>query len=198
MSCLEGLALEYVCKRKIDKYRDIKKEMSRRFNTKDNPISARRKLQFIRKHEGEMLQEFAQRVHFITIDGYSESGKKAIDQTSAESFLRDCRDKEAARSVMEKNTKNIHEALDLIKASIANQQAVYGSSKAYYHRQISFAPSEQHADTEMVFPYTGVSDTISKFLEVPFGRLLSLVQRKKELHLSPMLKFVSSKNFAKQ
>lgn len=71
LSCLEGLALEYVCKRKLHKYRDIKKEMSRRFNTKDNPISARRKLQYIRQHEDERLQEFAQRVHFITIDGYS-------------------------------------------------------------------------------------------------------------------------------
>lgn len=148
LSCLEGLALEYVCKLKLDKYRDIKKEMSRRFNTKDNPISARRKLQYIRQHEDERLQEFAQRVHFITIDGYSESGRKAIDQISTESFLRGCRDKEAARSVMEKNPKNIHEALDLIKASIANQQAVYGSSKAYYHRQVSFAPSEQHTDTD--------------------------------------------------
>lgn len=86
LSCFEGLALEYVCKLKLDKYRDIKKEMSRRFNTKDNPISARRKLQYIRQHEDERLQEFAQRVHFITIDGYSESGRKAIDQISTESF----------------------------------------------------------------------------------------------------------------
>lgn len=81
LSCLKGLALEYVCELRLDKYRDIKKEISRRFNTKDNPISARRKLQYIRQHEDERLQEFAQRVHFITIDGYSESGRKAIDKS---------------------------------------------------------------------------------------------------------------------
>lgn len=43
LSCLEGLVLEYVCKLKLDKYRDIKKEMSRRFNIKDNLIFVRRK-----------------------------------------------------------------------------------------------------------------------------------------------------------
>lgn len=78
--------------------------MSRRFNNKDNPISVRRKLQFIKQYEDESLQEFAQMVHFITID-YSESGRKAVDQISTESFfIKGCRDKEAARSVMEKKS----------------------------------------------------------------------------------------------
>lgn len=134
LGCLERPALEYVCKLKLEKYRHIKKEMSRRFNNKDNPISARRKLQFIKQYEDESLQEFAQRIHFITIDGYSESRRKAVDQILTESFIRGCRDKEAARSVMETNPKNNHEALDMIKTSIANQQAVYAASKAYYHR----------------------------------------------------------------
>lgn len=96
--------------------------MSRRFNNKDNPISARRKLQFIKQYEFESLQEFPQRVHFITIDGYSESGRKAVDQISTESFIRGCRVKETARSVMEKNPKNVHEALGMIKTSIANNK----------------------------------------------------------------------------
>ncbi|XP_061170296.1 protein FAM133-like [Saccostrea echinata] len=69
-SSLDGQALEYVCKLNLDSYKKIKKEMSRRFNTKENPISARRKLQYMKQHEDESLQQFAQRVHFITIDGY--------------------------------------------------------------------------------------------------------------------------------
>lgn len=108
LGCLEGSALENVWKLKLEKYRHIKREMSRRLNNKDNPISARRKRQFIKQYEDESLQEFAQRVHFITIDGYSESGRKTVDQISTESFIRDCRDKEPARSVMEKNPKNIN------------------------------------------------------------------------------------------
>lgn len=98
--------------------------MGRRFNNKDNPISARRQLQFKKQYEDESLQEFAQMVHFTTVDGYSESGRKAVDQISTESFIRGCRDKEAVRLVMEKNPKNIHEALDMIKTSITNQQGL--------------------------------------------------------------------------
>lgn len=122
--------------------------MSRRFNNKDNPISARRKLQFIKQYEDESLQEFAQRFYFITINGYNESGRKAVDHISTENFIMGCRDKEAARSVMEKNPKNIHEALDMIKTSIANQQAIYGTSKAFYYRQVSFDMSEQNTSDE--------------------------------------------------
>lgn len=47
-----------------------------------------------------------------------------------------CRDKEAAKLVIEKNPKSIHEALDMIRSSIANHQAVYG--------MISFDMSKQN------------------------------------------------------
>lgn len=93
LGCLEGSALEYVCKLNLEKYSHIKKEMSRQFNNKDSLFSARTKLQFIKQYEDESRQEFAQRIHFITIDGYNESGRKAMDQISTESFIRDCRDK---------------------------------------------------------------------------------------------------------
>lgn len=65
--------------------------MSRRFNNKDNPISARRKLQFIKQYEHESLQEFAQRFYFITINGYDESGRKAVDHISTENFIMGCK-----------------------------------------------------------------------------------------------------------
>lgn len=45
---------------------------------------------------------------------------------------------------MEKNPKNTHVALDMIKTSILSQQAVYGTSKAYYHRQCPFDMSKQN------------------------------------------------------
>ncbi|XP_062585005.1 protein FAM133-like [Saccostrea cucullata] len=86
---LEGEALEYVCKLDLDSYKKIKKEMSRRFNTKENPISARRKLQYMKQHEEESLQQFAQRVHFITIDGYKERAKEQSIKYQQKTSLED-------------------------------------------------------------------------------------------------------------
>lgn len=64
-----------------------------------------------------------------------ESGKKAIDQISK--LLGGVVE---IKKQLAQLWKNIHEAFDMIKAPIANQQTMYGSSKAYYHRQISFVP----------------------------------------------------------
>lgn len=36
----------------------------------------------------------------------------------------------------------------MIKTSILNQQAVYGTSNAYYHRQVSFDMSKQNTSDE--------------------------------------------------
>ena len=82
-------------------------------------MSARRQLQFVRQGDTESLEEFAERVQFLTMDGFHHNTSDITDQIGTKAFLRGCREKEAVR-YMERNPKSINEALKWIKASMAN------------------------------------------------------------------------------
>jgi hypothetical protein len=51
---------------------------------------------------------------------------KVVDQIATEAFLRGCREKEAARSVLEKDPSSITQAVKMVKTYIANQRAIFG------------------------------------------------------------------------
>ena len=116
--------------------------MKRRFSVKDAPVAARRQLQYIRQKEDETVEQFSQRVHFLTLDAYEDAGDKYIHQMAIEAFLRGCREKEAARAAMEKEPTTIHKALKFVKNSIANQRAIFGSRPVYSHRHVTFPDQE--------------------------------------------------------
>ena len=47
---------------------------------KDEPVSVRRQLQYVKQFDGETLEEFAERVHFLVMDGYDRCENAVIDQ----------------------------------------------------------------------------------------------------------------------
>lgn len=95
------------------------------------------------------LAEFAERVHFLTMDGYYGKTSDIIDQIGTEAFLRGCQEKEAEWIVIEKNPRTINEALKWIKSALANQRAIYGARRQYpsksalfSQRQVTFQDSD--------------------------------------------------------
>ncbi|CAG2243160.1 unnamed protein product [Mytilus edulis] len=143
LDCLSEVALEYARRSHISRYDDLRKYMKRRFSKKEEASAARRQLQYIRQLDGETIEEYAERVHFLTMDGYYRSNNDIIDQIGTEAFLRGCQEKEAARIVIEKNPRTINESLKWIKSSLANQKAIYGARKSYSQlytqRQVTFS-----------------------------------------------------------
>ncbi|CAC5401507.1 unnamed protein product [Mytilus coruscus] len=139
LDCLSEVALEYARRSHISKYDELRKYMKRRFSKKEEASAARRQLQYIRQLDGETIEEYAERVHFLTMDGYYRSKNDIIDQIGNEAFLRGCQEKEAARIVIEKNPRTINEALKWIKSSLANQKAIYGDRKSYSGRPQSYS-----------------------------------------------------------
>ena len=144
MDCLSGSALEYANKLDVGSdYKKLKREMKHCFSNKDAPVSVRHKLQFVKQREDESVEQFSQRMHFLALDGYPAAERKTVQQMATEAFLRGCREKEAARAAMEKNPKDIYKALKFVKASVANQRAIFGSRYgSYTQRQVTF--SDQH------------------------------------------------------
>jgi hypothetical protein len=84
---------------------------------------------------------FLQSTEYFYGAGWFDKGKpEVVDQIATEAFLRGCRDKEAARSVLEKDPSSITQAVKMVKTYIANQRAIFGvrTSHSYAHRQVSF------------------------------------------------------------
>ncbi|CAC5415863.1 unnamed protein product [Mytilus coruscus] len=180
LDCLADVALEYARKANIDDdYKALRKALKQRFSKKDEPVSARRQLQYVRQQDSETLEEFAERVHFIAMDGYEKCDNSVIHQIGTEAFLRGCKDKEAARHVTEKNPESINKALKIMKTSIANQKAIYGSrSPNFAHRQVSFADSAGKShDKES-------TSTVNSPLEKEVRNLTQLVTKLTEVMLS--------------
>ena len=91
LDCLTDVALEYARKVNMDDdYKTLRRALKQRFSKKDEPVSARRQLQYVRQQEGETLEEFAERVHFIVMDGYDKCDNVVIDQIGTEAFLQGC------------------------------------------------------------------------------------------------------------
>ncbi|OWF50330.1 hypothetical protein KP79_PYT00893 [Mizuhopecten yessoensis] len=56
----------------------------------------------------------------------------------------------AAQRAMEKNPKTVHKALKYIKASVANQRALFGSRAPHYpSRQVEFAEGTTSGDDKV-------------------------------------------------
>lgn len=109
------------------RYQELRRLPMHRFSRKEEPSSARRQFQYIMQLETETLEEYAERVHFLALDGFCNNSGDIVDQIGTEAFLLGCREKEAARYVIERNSRTINEALKWIKASMANHSAIYGS-----------------------------------------------------------------------
>ena len=123
-------------------------------------MSARRQLHYTRQQEGETIEEFAQRVYFITMDGYDKCDTKVVETIAIETFLRGCREKEAASKAMERNPSTLNHAVKLVKTSIANHRALFGSRNsnyAYFQRQVNFADTESPRSTSPVHSPTNAS-----------------------------------------
>ena len=180
LDCLSEVALEYARRSHPSSYEELRKYMKRRFSKKEEASSARRQLQYVRQMENESVEEFAERVHFLTMDGYFKSSTNIIDQIGTEAFLRGCKEKDAARIVIEKNPRTINEALKWIKSSLANQRAIYGArsphssrSPQYVQRQVTFSDAAQ-SDSSPQRPSASTANS-DKALHSDVRDLVSLV-----------------------
>lgn len=77
-------------------------------------------------------------MHFLAMEGLSEANDSTVDQMAVETFLRGCKDKEAAHLAMENNPNIIYKALKYVKAAVNNRKALFGSRANYHTRSVSF------------------------------------------------------------
>jgi hypothetical protein len=89
------------------------------------------------------LEDFSHTVYVLALDGYEKCEDDALEDIATEAFLRGCKEKEAAIKAMEKNPVTLSKAIKFVKTSLANQKAIFGSTKnILVQRQVTFSDTE--------------------------------------------------------
>lgn len=127
-------------------YHELRDRLSARFNTMDDPPTARRKLQEAKQRPEEHLEEYATRVQWMANIGYPETALAVIQSITIDAFLKGCRDKNMAFLTLNSNPATMDEALRLMNSSATNHQVMFGSpSDNKVRRVLRFeAPARLH------------------------------------------------------
>ena len=129
LDCLTGKALDFIHKLHLENdFKTIKKNLKKRFWVTEEPITVRRSLQFVKQSENEKLEEFAQHVLFLVMDGLPSAKQKTVEQIATEHFPRECSDKGAAAATMDKNPQSLNKAVKYAKSHINNNKVSFGKS----------------------------------------------------------------------
>ena len=116
--------------------------MSERFNIKTDPSVIRKEMFLVKMGSEETLEEFAQKVQFMTLDAHQGTKEETIQQISIVVFLRGIPDKDAACSSSDKCLKTIQKALKYVKNAINTQKAIFSKSSVPHH-QVTFADTDK-------------------------------------------------------
>jgi hypothetical protein len=128
-------------------YKRIKKKLTTRFSHVDAPSSARRKLLYARQKEDESMVDFADRIETLVKTGHPKANRQTTNEIETETFLKSCKNKEAARIVMDKEPKNIEKAVKEMKKAIDNHRALFGTRSPHMSRQVTFS-GMKNVDTD--------------------------------------------------
>lgn len=140
VACLRNKAAVFASslpKSTLREYKELLKALKKRYGQTDPPTTVRRQLSVLRQGEEESLEEFAERAQSLSIEGYPGATSKVTDAVAVDTFLRGCREKQAALITMEKEPKTVHKALKNLKSTIHNQRALLGKSVTFSARALS-------------------------------------------------------------
>ena len=114
------------------------KALKKRYGQREPSTACRRQLAYIKQEDEEELDEYAERVHQLVIDGYPRVGEEHVQCLAVDAFLRGSKDKFAAVLAMGSKPKTIHKAVRKMKSVIQDQKSIGKSALSL--RQVSFGP----------------------------------------------------------
>lgn len=171
MACLRGKAIDYVSKRPSSvrkDYHKLLKDLKKRYGKTDTSSASRKELQSLRQEETETVEEFADKTYAMTLEAFPKAAGSLIQTLAVDTFLRGCRERQAALMTMERRPKTISKAIKYLKNSIQNCRALAVSSRTA--RQVTF-----EEDTPSVRSVT--PETSEKTLEHLVKTLISTVEK---------------------
>ena len=171
ISCMRDKAINYIQKRpsRVRKnYRRLMRDLRKRYGQKDPPSSSRRQLGYTKQDENEDLEDYAERIHQLVLDGHPGVDDRNIQNLAVDAFLRGCRDKLAALLAAGKKPKTILKAVRRVNEAVHDQKAL---GKPLGVRQVTFrtdspsrSPSTDRSTGRRSESVKPVGDELSKFV----------------------------------
>ena len=103
-------------------------QLAMRFQTEESPAVLQKHLQIIRQEIEEPLEEFASGTQQLDHDAFPQFGPAVVQPMAVDAFLRGCRDKLPAFSVMSQGPATVQDAMVQVRRAQSSQTAVFGSS----------------------------------------------------------------------
>ena len=101
-------------------------QLAMRFQKEETPAVLLKRLQEVKQEIEEPVEEFASRAQQLAQDAFPQFGHAVVQPMAVDAFLRGCRDKLPAFSVMNQGPATIQEALRLLRKAQSNQMAIFG------------------------------------------------------------------------
>ena len=139
VACLRNKAVEFVQRRPkstLKDYKKLMKELQRRYGQKDPPSTSRRQLSYVKQEENEDLDDYAERVHQLVLDGFPGVDKVNIQILAMDAFLKGCSNKFAALAASGSKLRSLQHAVRKVKGSIHDQKSI--GKPQYQVRQVNF------------------------------------------------------------
>ena len=164
MSCLSDKAVKFVERLKKDERREygpLFKALSKRFGKCDPPSTLRKQITTAVQGSDESLEEWADRIWALTLDGFPEATDTLVEKLSVEHFFKGCHDNQAALAVSggRHKIRTVQKAVKAMKKYVCTSQQLLGSKASTYshrQRQVTFQ------DTKVENTPTITSDAIKE------------------------------------
>ena len=144
MWSLRDKAVDFIIKRPVairSNYKKLVIDLEKRFGQIEPPSASRRQLSYVKQDDSEEIDDFAERVHQLVIDGYPGIDDQNIEILAVDAFLRGCNNKLAALMTAGQRCTTLHRAVRRTKENINDQKAI--GKPTFSVRQVSFTESPQ-------------------------------------------------------
>jgi hypothetical protein len=138
--CLREKAMEFFHTRPLstrESYRKLVKALHKRYGQQDPPSAIRRRLAMVKQEETETIEDFADRVLELAMEGFSGMKDTTVQSLALDYFFRGCRERGAAVVALEKECKTVYEAAQAVRRTVHNQRML-GKSAVNSAWQVSF------------------------------------------------------------
>ena len=141
VECLRDKALVFFSRLEAEDQNSFHRlcdQLQMRFQKEETPAVLLKQLQELRQQVEEPIEEFASRTQQLAQDAFPQFGPAVVQPMAVDAFLRGCRDKLPAFSVMNQGPPSVQEALRLLRKALSNQTAVFGAANPPRVRQLRF------------------------------------------------------------
>ena len=142
LTCMRGKAAAFLQgkpKEVRGDYHSLRDVLALRYGMVEPPTTARRQFNALRQEEGDSIEDFADRVLVKAYEGYPGVENDVVETLPVESFLRGCKDKNAAYSAAGHKPTSLHGALMEMRDAAANLKVFGRSTTMAATRQVTFA-----------------------------------------------------------